>query len=151
MLSMVEYMYTAVLYSCSGQLYCATSSIDVWCHPTRHHRSGWTKLQEKDEEKGGRKTENGDFFCTMGVHVRDGMADLYRPLWGTSQTPQNVQFENPLTDVHVSHVCMMCVWYMYDIFREPSCLLSCSDDNMRNMMSEMCVVYIHVLHVRVVM
>ena len=38
------------------------------------------KLQEKYEEKGERKTENGDFLCAMGVHVRDGMADLYRPL-----------------------------------------------------------------------
>ena len=38
------------------------------------------KKNLRSEEKGGRKTENGDFFCAMGVHVRDGMADLYRPL-----------------------------------------------------------------------
>ena len=47
-------------------------------------------------------TEDGDFFCAMaGVHVRDGMADLYRPFWGTSIFGKLGSFENTASDIHV--------------------------------------------------
>ena len=78
-------MLSMVKYSCTVQLFRTA----VLCHViNRSVTSSDTSSQERvdkttrksDEEKGGRKTENGDFFCAMGVHVRDGMADLYRPL-----------------------------------------------------------------------
>ena len=44
--------------------------------------------------------EDGDFFCAMGVHVRDAMADLYRPFWATSIIAQLGGFDNPYSDMY---------------------------------------------------
>ena len=76
-------MLPMVEYSCPVQLFrtavlCHVIIMSVTSSDTSSQERV-DKTTRKSEEKGGRKTENGDFFCAMGVHVRDGMADLYRP------------------------------------------------------------------------